>query len=197
MKKIIVLFLVLVQTVVFAQQKKAKDNFNVPIRLEKGDLNKDGLTDKTVITMDTIDASVPLKLQIFFQQPNKKFKLAFSSTEVIEPQYVNGIHTKNSIPYFFIERGYLLMNSEKNDVRFEHKFIYKNGSFQLIKISSVVYDGQNSTTETVFDLVSGVKTATTTPLDSTKASNKYTNKIMIRPLPMLQNLKSFGNKLYL
>jgi len=196
MKKIIVLFLVLVQTVVFAQQKKAKDNFNVPIRLEKGDLNKDGLTDKTVITMDTIDASVPLRLQIFFQQPSKKFKLVFSSTEVIEPQYVNGIHTKNSIPYFFIESGYLLMNSEKNDVRFEHKFIYKNGSFQLIKISSVVYDGQNSTTETVFDLVSGVKTAITTPLGSAKASNKYTNKIMIRPLPTLQNLKSFGNKLY-
>ncbi|RLJ80830.1 hypothetical protein [Pedobacter alluvionis] len=196
MKKIIVLFLVLVQTVVFAQQKKAKDNFNVQIRLEKGDLNKDGLADKTVITMDTIDASVPLRLQIFFQQPNKKFKLVFSSTSVIEPQYINGIHTKNSIPYFFIEGGYLLMNSEKNDVRFEHKFIYKNGSFQLIKISSVVYDGQNSTTETVFDLVSGVKTATTTPLGSTKESNKYTNKIMIRPLPTLQNLKSFGNKLY-
>ena len=68
--------------------------------------------------------------------------------------------------------------------------------FHLIKISSVVYDGQNSTTETVFDLVSGVKTAITTPLGSAKASNKYTNKIMIRPLPTLQNLKSFGNKLY-
>ncbi|WP_316847962.1 hypothetical protein [Pedobacter psychrodurus] len=196
MKRIIVLFLVLVQTVVYAQQKKAKDNFNVQIRLEEGDLNKDGLIDKTVITMDTIAASVPLRLQIFFLQPNKKFKLVFSSTDVIEPQYVNGVHTKNTIPYFFIEKGFLLMSSEKNDVRYEHKFIYKNGIFQLIKISSVVCDGQNATTETVFDLVKGVKTETTTPLSSAKILKKNTKKIMIRPLPTLQNLNTFGNKLY-
>ena len=104
MKKIIVLILALVQTMVYAQQKKVRDNFTVPIRLEKGDLNKDGLPDKTVITMDTVDASVPLRLQIFFLQPNKKFKMVFSSTNVIEPQYVNGIHTKNTIPYFFIKK---------------------------------------------------------------------------------------------
>jgi len=188
--------LVFTQTVVYAQQKKVKDNFNVQIRLESGDLNKDGLADKTVITMDTISASVPLRLQIFFLQPDKKFKMVFSSTDVIEPQYVNGVHTKNTIPYFFIENGFLLMNSEKNDIRFEHKFIYKNGVFQLIKISSVVYDGQNATTETVFDLVKGVKTETTTPLGSAKTLKKNTKKIMIRPLPTLQNLNTFGNKLY-
>jgi len=196
MKKIIVLFLVLVQTVVYAQQKKVKDNFNVQIRLEKGDLNKDGLIDKTVITMDTISASVPLRLQIFFLQPNKKYKLVFSSTDVIEPQYVNGVHTKNSIPYFFIEKGFLLMSSEKNDIRYEHKFIYKNGIFQLIKISSVVYDGQNATTETVFDLVAGTRTETLESLGPGKAARKKTKKMMIRPLPTLQNLSTFGDKLY-
>jgi len=77
MKKIIVLILAFTQTIVYAQQKKAKDNFNVQIRLEKGDLNKDGLIDKTVIMMDTIDAAVPLRLQIFLLQPNKKFKMVF------------------------------------------------------------------------------------------------------------------------
>lgn len=101
MKKIIVLILAFTQTVVYAQQKKVKDNFNVQIRLEKGDLNKDGLTDKTIIMMDTIDTAVPLRLQIFLLQPNKKFKMVFSSTDVIEPQYVNGVHTKNQIPFFF------------------------------------------------------------------------------------------------
>ncbi|WP_344852006.1 hypothetical protein [Pedobacter jeongneungensis] len=196
MKKIIVLFLVMVQTVVYAQQKKVKDNFNVQIRLEKGDLNKDGLIDKTVITMDTISASVPLRLQIFFLQPNKKYKLVFSSTDVIEPQYVNGVHTKNSIPDFFIEKGFLLMSAEKNDIRYEHKFVYKNGIFQLIKISSVVYDGQNATTETVFDLVAGTRTETLESLDPGKVARKKTKKIMIRPLPTLQNLSTFGDKLY-
>lgn len=196
MKKIVVFILAFSQTVVYAQQKQLKDNFTIQIRLEEGDLNKDGLKDKTVITMDTIDASVPLRLQIFFLQPNKKFKMVFSSTDVIEPQYVNGVHTKNQIPYFFIENGFLLMNSEKNDVRFEHKFIYKNGIFQLVKISSVVYDGQNSTTETVFDLVAGVKTETIESLDPGKAIKKNTKKMMIRPLPTLQNLRTFGNKVY-
>ncbi|TCD28308.1 hypothetical protein EZ456_06385 [Pedobacter psychrodurus] len=195
MKKIIVLLLAFTQTIVYAQQKKVKDNFNVQIRLERGDLNKDGLTDKTVIMMDTIDTVVPLRLQIFFLQPNKKFKLVFSSTDVIEPQYINGTHTKNTIPYFFIENGFLLMNAEKNDVRFEYKFIYKNGTFQLLKVSSVVYDGQNSTTETAFDLLTGVRTETTTPLGSGKILNKNIKKMMIRPLPTLQNLRTFGNKL--
>lgn len=195
MKKIVVFILAFAQTVVYAQQKQLKDNFTIQIRLEEGDLNKDGLKDKSVITMDTIDASVPLRLQIFFLQPNKKFKVVFSSTDVIEPQYVNGVHTKNQIPYFFIENGFLLMSSEKNDIRFEHKFIYKNGIFKLVKISSVVYDGQNSTTETVFDLLTGVRTEILKSLDSEKILKKKTNKIMIRPLPTLQNLRSFGNKL--
>ncbi len=196
MKKIIVFILAFAQTVVYAQQKKVKDNFTIQVRLEKGDLNKDGLKDKTVITMDTIDASVPLRLQIFFLQPNKKFKMVFSSTDVIEPQYVNGIHTKNTIPYFFIEKGYLLMSSEKDDVRYEHKFIYRNGIFQLIKISSIVYDGQNATTETVLDLVAGVRTETLESLDPEKAIKRNTKKMMIRPLPTLQNLRTFGNKVY-
>ena len=195
MKKIVVFILAFAQTVVYAQQKQLKDNFTIQIRLEEGDLNKDGLKDKTVITMDTIDASVPLRLQIFFLQPDKKFKMVFSSTDVIEPQYEKGIHTKNQIPYFFIENGYLLMNSERDDVRYEHKFIYKNGIFQLVKISSVVYDGQNSTTETVFDLLTGVRTEILKSLDSEKILKKKTKKIMIRPLPTLQNLRSFGNKL--
>ena len=195
MKKIIVLILALTQTIVYAQQKKVKDNFNVQIRLEKGDLNKDGLTDKTVIMMDTIDTAVPLRLQIFLLQPNKKFKMVFSSTDVIEPQYVNGVHTKNQIPYFFIENGFLLMNTEKNDVRLAYQFIYKNGIFQLIKVSSVVYDGKNSTTETVFNLLTGVRTETTMLLGSEKILKKNTKKIMIRPLPTLQNLRTFGNKL--
>lgn len=195
MKKIIVLILAFTQTIVYAQQKRAKDNFNVQIRLEKGDLNKDGLIDKTVIMMDTIDASVPLRLQIFFLQPNKKFKLVFSSTDVIEPQYVNGVHTKNQIPYFFIENGFLLMNTEKNDVRFEYKFIYKNGIFQLIKVSSVVYDGRNSTTETTFNLLTGIRAETTMLLGSEKILKKNIKKIMIRPLPTLQKLRTFGNKL--
>ena len=195
MKKIVIFILAFAQTVVYAQQKQLKDNFTIQIRLEEGDLNKDGLKDKSVITMDTIDASVPLRLQIFFLQPNKKFKVVFSSTDVIEPQYVNGVHTKNQIPYFFIENGFLLMSSEKNDVRFEHKFIYKNGTFQLLKISSVVYDGQNSTTETVFDLLTGVRTEILKSLDSEKILKKKTKKIMIRPLPTLQNLRSFGNQL--
>lgn len=195
MKKIVIFILAFAQTVVYAQQKKLKDNFTIQIRLEEGDLNKDGLKDKTVITMDTIDASVPLRLQIFFLQPNKKFKMVFSSTDVIEPQYVNGVHTKNQIPYFFIENGFLLMNSEIDDVRYEHKFIYRNGIFQLVKISSVVYDGQRSTTETVFDLLSGLRTEILKSLDSEKILKKKTKKIMIRPLPTLQNLRTFGNKL--
>jgi len=37
----------------------------VKIREEDGDLNKDGIKDKALIMMDTVDETVPLKLKIY------------------------------------------------------------------------------------------------------------------------------------
>lgn len=66
MKKTFLLFFVLIQINIYAQAQKVKDNFNVVIRTEEGDLNNDGLIDKVFVKMDTINEIQPLKLEIYF-----------------------------------------------------------------------------------------------------------------------------------
>ena len=75
------------QNSISAQKVRNKENYNVPIREEKGDLNGDGKRDKVTVFMDTINKTVPLRMQIFLSQPNGKLKLVVSSTQIIEAQY--------------------------------------------------------------------------------------------------------------
>jgi len=112
MKKFLLIFLILLQINAFSQQKEIADHFTLQIREEEGDLNKDGLTDKVIISMDTIDATQPLRLQVYFKQPDHKFKLIISTTDLLDPQYPNGKYGGNQIPDIFIEDGYLILNSE-------------------------------------------------------------------------------------
>jgi acetyl-CoA C-acetyltransferase len=55
-----------------------------------GDLNKDNLLDKVIVTQDTLHENAPYRIQVFFKQPNGKSKLVVTSTKIIEPQYPNG-----------------------------------------------------------------------------------------------------------
>lgn len=199
MKKTLLVILVLIQTGSYAQNKKPKDPFNVQVRADEGDLNKDGLKDKVVVMMDTISDKIPLRLQVFFSQPNKKSKLVVSSTQIIEPQYPagrNGKHTDNQIPNFFIEDGDLKMLSDIKNGQSEHKFRFQNGNFELIYVWQTTYDGKNTTTETVFNLLTGIRTVSTHLLGTNKDSIKSKNKITIRPLPKLQDFIPFKTKYY-
>ena len=116
MKKLFYTFiLVILQINAQAQSNGPKDNFVVKIREEEGDLNKDGIKDKALIMMDTVDKTVPLKLKIYLSQHKKKPTLFFTSTRIIEPMYPvyrKGLPNEYQIPYFFIEDGYLKMISE-------------------------------------------------------------------------------------
>lgn len=199
MKKLLLSILFLIQLGVYAQNRKLKDNFIVQIREEHGDLNKDRLIDKVVVTMDTIDATVPLRLQVFFAQPGKKFKLIASSTKIIEAQYPankNGKHNGNQIPDFNIEKGILTIRTEVEGGHAEHKFKFQNGHFNLIYVSIINYDGKNTTTEKNFNLVTGERNEKIQELGSDKFLIKSKNKIIIRPLPQLQNIKPFEKEYF-
>lgn len=190
MKNKLLIFLVLASMNMYAQQQKNIEHFTVRVREEVGDLNKDGLQDKVILTMDTVDAQQPLKLQIFLLQSNRKLRLEFSSKEVFNPQYPDGKYGGDQIPSIFIEDGNLILYSEINDVKQYYTFRYQNKNFELIKISKIVWDGKDTTTETQFDLVKGEKTENSKLLVSEKTKKKKPTKIALKALPTLQNFRN-------
>lgn len=189
MKNKLLIFLVLASMNMYAQQQKNIEHFTVRVREEVGDLNKDGLQDKVILTMDTVDAQQPLKLQIFLLQSNRKLRLEFSSKEVFNPQYPNEKYGGDQIPSIFIEDGNLILYSEINDVKQYYTFRYQNKNFELIKISKIIWDGKDTTTETQFDLVKGEKTENSKLLGSEKTKKKKPTKIALKTLPTLQNFR--------
>jgi len=199
MKNILLVLLLFMQFSTYAQNKKLKDNFSEQVREEEGDLNKDGRADRVVVMMDTSDSTVPLRLQIFFAQPNKKFRLVVSSTRLIEPQYPahkKGKHNGYQIPDFSIEKGILIMRSEVRDGHAEHHFKLRNGNFELIFVSIFNYNGKNTTMVKNFNLITGERYEKSQLLGSDKFLIKNKFNTMIRPLPKLQNFKPFEKEFY-
>jgi len=191
--------------ILYSQNIKTKDNFNVPIRDEEGDLNRDGKIDKVMVYMDTVDTTRPLKLQIFLSKPNGKLDLAVSSTKIIEPMYPlekNGKYNGFQIPNFFIENGNLILISEIKQGMGTYEFKFQNGNFELIKISKSTNDAVISNnektiyTETEFNLITGLRTETDELSGSGKTLNKRKKTVLIRPLPKIQDFKFSDMYLY-
>lgn len=199
MKKVFPIILFSIQMYAHAQDKRSTDNFNVLVRKEQGDLNNDGRTDKVVVTMDTIAATVPLRLQVFFAQPDGTFKVTVSSLKIIDVQYPTekkGQHNGKQIPYFFIENGILQMVSEATGGQAVHQFKFQNGNFELIHVSQASWDGKNTTTEINFNLVTGLRTELVKSLGSEQILKKRETMVLIRPLPKIQSFKPFEHVLY-
>ena len=85
--------------------------------------------------------------------------------------------------------------SEIGNNHFSHIFKFKSGYFELQKISNVVWDGQNLTTETDFNLVTGQRTEITKALGSEKIIKKTSKKNQVKPLPKIDNFSAFDSKL--
>lgn len=194
MKNILLIFLVLISVNIYSQQQSNTEHFTVRVREVMGDLNRDGLQDKVILTMDTVNAQQPLKLQIFLLQSNRKLRLEFSSKDVFNPQYPNGKYGGDQVPSILIENGNLILYCEIKDVKEYYTFLYQNGKFELIQIKKIVWDGKETTTETKFDLVKGEKTEVSQLLGSEKAKKKKPTKIALKALPTLQNFRSPENQ---
>lgn len=197
MKKIFIINFLLISLFGIAQNKVAKNNFNVQAREEFGDLNGDGWEDKVVIKMDTADITRPLKLEIYFKEKNSKFKLITSSTKLLAPQYdKDGKYAGNVIPNVMIEDGTLNILTERGGNHSQHRFKFQNGNFELIYYFNVIWDGKNTTTETKFDLIKGNYSLESQQLGSDDVSVLEKKKMVVKPLPKLQNFVPFANKLY-
>jgi hypothetical protein len=112
----------------------------------------------------------------------------------MRPQYPNGKYGGDQIPDVLIEEGYLFIGSEIGKNHFWHKFKFNNGYFELHEITNVVWDGKN-TTETEFNLLTGKRTEITKPLSSEKILKQTTKKIIVKPLPKINDFRAFDSKL--
>lgn len=197
---------ILIPMGLLAQSNKSIDNYSYQVREENGDLNNDGKMDKIIVKMDTVDETRPLRLQIFLSQPNGKLTLAVSSTKIIEPQYPvenKGEFNGYQIPSFFIEKGILKMWSEIKGGNITYDFKYQNGNFELIYVNKLTnnatkgYTDENTIfTEAKFDLVTGVRTETDEVSGLAKALEVRKKRILVRPLPKIQDFKFSDKELY-
>ena len=184
----------------FSVMLSAQNNFTKEITKVKGDLNKDGLIDYAQVLQDTISETAPYKLEIYFAETNGTFKKIISTIKAIDPQFPegrNGYYNGNSFYEITIIKGILSIHNELIRGNFEHKFRYQNGNFELIGFSQVYSDGQGTMGMVDFNLSTGVRIKTTEPYgeDDFPKTKKQT-KMMIRPLPKLQDFTPFKTEYF-
>jgi hypothetical protein len=199
MKHFILIIFTLFQNNSFAQAHTSKFNFDYKIMEIVGYLNKDNLPDKVIVTQDTIHENAPYRLQVFFKEPNGQSKLIVTSTKIIEPQYPNGRNgytTGNGFSDVTINKGILSVNFELLRGHFEHKFRFQDKNFELIGFSKVYSDGLGVMTTTDFNLSTGIRIEKLEDYETGKVLSKKKKKILIRPLPQLQDITPMENELY-
>jgi hypothetical protein len=199
MKLFLLTILLLVQFSSFAQTDTINDNFSHKITEVTGDLNKDGLPDKVIVEQDTLNENAPYRLQVFFKDSNGQFKLVATSTKIIEPQYPDGrggYRTGNGFSDVTIKNGVVRVNFELLRGYYEHKFRFQNGNFELIGFSKLYSDGQGISESIDFNLSTGIRIEKSVRYDTDKVVSNKTNKILIRPLPKLQDVVPMENELY-
>ena len=182
-----------------AQTDTTNYSFDHKIMEVAGDLNNDNLPDKAIVTQDTLNENAPYRLQVFFKEPNGQFKLIATSTKIIEPQYPDGrdgYQTGNGFSSVTIENRVLSVNFELLRGHFEYKFRFQNGNFELIGFSEVYSDGRGVMTTTDFNLSTGVRIEKSERYDTDKVLSITKKKILIRPLPKLQDITPMENKLF-
>ena len=199
MRQIILTILFLFQLDSFAQTITKDYNFTHKIMEISGDLNKDSLTDKVIVTQDTLNENAPYKLQIFFKEPSGQSKLIVTSIKIIEPQYPqgrDGYRTGNGFSDVTIKNGILSVNFELLRGHYEHKFRFQKGNFELIGFSEVSSDGHGVMQTTDYNLSTGIRVEKSERYDSDKILSNKKKKILIRPLPRLQDVVPMDNDLY-
>lgn len=179
--------------------QESTDRFTESIRQELGDLNADGLTDSISVSMDITDDTRPLKLEVFFGLPYGKYELKVSTTKIIEAQYPiekEGMFNGRQIPYFVVKNGDLEMQSDIYSGTAIHRFKYMNGRFELIYFSKVEWDGKETTTETIFDLLSGKFIKQSQLLNSNEYFDVDEQNIPLMERPKLASFIPFQHELY-
>ena len=182
-----------------AQSDTNKYQYKVKTQEAIGDLNKDGIDDKVVVSQDTLFDEQPYELQIYFKDSLGKLKLVNSTTKLIHPTFkVGSGKTQNGVLFssVTIVKGILIVSVELLRGHYEHKFRYQNGNFELIGFSTVSSNGIGYIESTDFNLSTGIRIIKKAKIEDDKMKIIYKGKILIRPLPKLQDIVPFENEYY-
>jgi hypothetical protein len=199
MKQLLAIILILSQVEGFGQTDSSHYNFSSNVMDVEGDLNRDNLADKVLITQDTVNDNAPYRLQIFFRQPSGQLILIASSIKIIAPQYPDGrdgYRRGDSFSDVSIENGVLTVDFELLRGHYEHKFRFQNGNFELIGFSMFYSDGHGVMTTTDFNLSTGIRIEKSVRYDTDKLLSNTRKKVLIRPLPRLQDIVPMETGLY-
>jgi hypothetical protein len=199
MKTLLLIILLLFQVGSFAQTDTSKYNFDRKVMEIEGDLNNDSLMDRVIVTQDTLNEIAPYRLQVFFKELDGQLKLIATSIKIIEAQYPDGRNAYkigNGFIDVTIKNGILSVNFELLRGHYEHKFRFQNGNFELIGFSMVDSDALGEMTTTDFNLSTGIRIEKAEQYDSNKISRRTKKKILVRPLPKLQDLVPMENGLF-
>lgn len=161
-----------------------------------GDLNKDQLPDKVVVTQDTIQENAPYQLQIFLVQPDGTYQLFVTSKKLIEPEYPNGREGTSSryrLADISIKNNILALSFDLIRGNFNYKFRFQNGNFDLIGYTEVQSNSLGRIYYTDFNLSTGIKIEKTENYATDEIISNTKRKVMIRPLPKIQDIIPFQN----
>ena len=177
----------------------AQGHFTKEVKRATGDLNKDGLDDLAVVTQDTTADTGPYRLQVFFKQPNGQYKLVVSTKQAINPAFPdgrNGYDNGSEFDDIVIGRGVLTVGVQLLRGHYKHLFRYQNGNFELIGFGETGSDGQGTCSTIEFNLSTGVRIEKDERCDNNKVMRSVQKKIMVRPLPKLQDFQPMEGELY-
>jgi hypothetical protein len=199
LKPLLATLLILFVYVCFAQTDTNKLHYNHLVTEAHGDLNNDGIADKVIVTQDTLQENAPYQLLVFFVNEKGEQHISITTSKLIEPQYPNGRNgyiTGTGFSGISIQKGILRVSIQLLRGHFEHAFSYQHGNFELIGFSEVYSDGNGVLTTTDFNLVTGIRKQKIERYDTTKRIRKTKRKIVITPLPKLQELIPFETEFY-
>lgn len=199
MKRLLLILLLFTQTESHSQRAAVKFNFNYKVQEAIGDLNKDGLQDKVIVTQDTSHETEPYRLEIFFGTKEGAFKLYGTYDQIIIPRYPDGdgsYRTGEDFSEITISKGVLTINCDLLRGYYEHKFRYQNGHFELIGFKEVSVDGNGNILSIDHNLSTGDRIEEEERIDSNKVLRRAKKKVQIRPFPRLQDIIPRENKYY-
>ncbi len=199
MRQILLLISTLLYLDIFGQTDTSELHFDSKIIEVDVSLNNDKLEDKVIISQDTLSETAPYRLQIFFRKPDGDYKLIVSTNKAIEPQYPNGrdgYRTGTSFLDITFTKNALSLNTQLLRGHYEYTFRYQHRSFELVEFTMVNSNGLGTEENIEFNFLTGIRVAKTIQYDTDKVSNITKQKILIRPLPKLQDFVPMSNEYY-
>jgi len=194
MKKALTYLFCLLTMQVSGQQ--ATEHFDKTIQTVKGDLNKDGIDDEVVVTQDTLNSEKPYRLQIFFYQKDGSKKRIVTTDKAIEAESNAFGYNKSFNEGIQIYSGVLSINEQLLRGNYKHIFRYQKGNFELIGYHEINADGLGKMYEIDFNLSTGKRIEKEENYENGKVLSYKTIKMLIRPLPKLQDFAPYEDDRY-